>query len=152
MQTAGREARAAWRRTEAALAEAVRARRATERSKLELVEALIAERAGRVLLAQEVCSGNEAAEGGLVHNRRSGLREANPRCGLECAWACLLTHAGVHSRHQLPVPQAGGADRGLLVLLADEQHALNLVLETVRQLQGAAAAPGAAGIQGAQPG
>ncbi len=63
-------------------------------------------------------------------------------------------HVGIRIGHHLPVPQAGGADRGLLVLLADEQHTLDLVLGTVRQLQGATAAAGAAGTQqqGAQPG
>ena len=76
LQTAGREVRAAWRRTEAALAEAVRARRATERSKLELVEALIAERAGRVVLAQEVRAGVvRRLRELLAHSRCSGLWE-----------------------------------------------------------------------------
>lgn len=76
MQGSGREVRGAWRRTEAALAEAIRARRSTEQSKLELVEALIAERAGRIALAQQVCTwaaGEQVSTGVQVSNTRSGV-------------------------------------------------------------------------------
>lgn len=83
VQTSGREVRGAWRRTEAALAEAIRARRATEQSKLELVEALIAERAGRIALAQQVCTwavGEQVSTGVQVSNTRSCL-DGQPEVG-----------------------------------------------------------------------
>lgn len=71
VEAANRGLRAAWRRGEAALAEAVRARRATEESKLELVAALIEERAAR-LLAQQA-GGSERARLALDADERRTL-------------------------------------------------------------------------------
>lgn len=60
--------------------------------------------------------------------------------------------------HCLPraliMAQVGGADRALLVMLADERRTLDLVMDTVRQMQGAVAGGAATGAaaQGAQHG
>lgn len=59
-----------------------------------------------------------------------------------------------HLPRALVMPQAGGADRALLVMLADERRTLDLVVDTVRQMQGAVAggATTGAAAQGGQHG
>lgn len=54
--------------------------------------------------------------------------------------ASVGRHLTAHLPSAALAAQAGGEDRALLVLLADERRTLERVQETVRQLQGVAAA------------